>query len=218
MDPKLQQAIDDPIIRMVNKETDGKEELSPMSPPSVFSLPSRDGVSKQEMHPYLQKLMDEHDVLVEQLSIFEGVLEKIPQEGITKDVDNKLREFFRFFDEEFMTHQRKEEKELFPILSLKLPKVETHIGDSHACTPVEIMEADHIKILQLAAVVFNFFGLCSRMPDPKSRLLILDAAIAQGKSFIELLRLHMFREDQVVFALAHKHIEKDLFDQMKTNP
>jgi len=81
-------------------------------------------------------------------------------------------------------------------------------------TPVETMEEDHLKIIQLVSVVFNFFGLASRIPDPQSRVLVLDAAIEQGKSFVELLRLHIFREDNVLFVLAHKHIEKELLDRM----
>ena len=76
------------------------------------------------------------------------------------------------------------------------------------------MEDEHAKAMQLAAVVVNFLGLVFRLPDERSGMIVLDAALEQGKNLIELLRLHVFREDNVVFPLAHQLISIAEFDEM----
>jgi hemerythrin-like domain-containing protein len=76
------------------------------------------------------------------------------------------------------------------------------------------MQDEHAKALQLAAVVVNFLGLVFRLPDERSGMIVLDAALEQGKNLAELLRLHVFREDNVVFALAHRLISTADFDEM----
>ncbi len=205
----------DPVKRKVEKNSGG-EELSPMNPPPAMAPPTVEDIPKEDRHIFLQRLMEEHEVFKKELESFEKAISEISEKGITKEADQALRHFFHFFDQEFLDHQKKEERELFPILAKRLPPVEgVYPGsESEALTPVEIMEEEHLKIIQLVAVVFNFFGLASRMKDPTSRVMVLDAAVEQGKSLVELLRLHIFREDNVVFILAHKNIDKELFDKM----
>src|SRR3989344_3007642 len=81
---------------------------------------------------------------------------------------------------------------------------------------VDFMEDEHAKAMQLAAVVLNFLGLAFRLPDERSRLIVLDAALEQGKNLVELLRLHVFREDNIVFSLAHRLISRAEFDEMQS--
>jgi len=78
------------------------------------------------------------------------------------------------------------------------------------------MEDDHLKAIQLTAVIFNFFGLASRLKDDVSRNLVIDAAIEQSNQLIELLRLHIFREDTILFPLAHKHIDSSELDCLQS--
>ena len=78
------------------------------------------------------------------------------------------------------------------------------------------MEDEHAKAMQLAAVVVNFLGLVFRLPDERSGMIVLDAALEQGKNLVELLRLHVFREDNVVFSLAHRLISTAEFDEMQS--
>ena len=47
-------------------------------------------------------------------------------------------------------------------------------------------------------------------------MIVLDAALEQGKNLVELLRLHVFREDNVVFSLAHRLIATTEFDEMQS--
>lgn len=46
-------------------------------------------------------------------------------------------------------------------------------------------------------------------------MIVLDAALEQGKNLVELLRLHVFREDSIVFPLAHRLISTAEFDSLQ---
>ncbi len=60
-------------------------------------------------------------------------------------------------------------------------------------------------------------GISSRLKDPVSNALLIDTAIEQGLALVELLRLHIFREDNVVFPLAHKYLTENDFDKIREN-
>ena len=78
-----------------------------------------------------------------------------------------------------------------------------------------MLENDHIKTMQLVTLTFTLLGLSSRITDTSSRAVLIDTAIEQGNSLIELLRLHIFREDNVVFALANKYLTHEEFLEME---
>ena len=212
MDLKATQKVD-PLKKQAESGVD-TEGLNPMAAPEGFNPPSLETVPVSEMHPFLQSLVAEHKEFVEKLDDFEKALSVIPDNGITKEADKGIRDFFHYFDHQLVEHHRREDTELFPILKRVLPLSEGYTQGSAAQSPVEIMEDDHVRTLQSAAVIFNFFGLVSRLPDSKSQVLVLDAALEQAKEFIEILRLHIFREDNVLFPLAHKHLDKSAFDKM----
>ena len=201
----------DPLHRTAEKQS-SVEEFSPMDPPSAYAPPNLEVVAYEAMHPVLQELMDEHKIVVAKLESFEETLINLQNEGINKESFGKLAEFFEFFDNEVVKHHQKEEKTLFPLLHQRLLESEEHGKGPEALTAVDMMEDDHREILQLAAVVFNFFGIAMKLPDPNSRLVVLDTAIEQGKHLVEILKLHIFREDNIVFSLANQYIEPSKFD------
>ncbi len=205
----------DPLKRHVTKDTHTEESLSPMAPPEAYSPPSVENVPIEDMHAVLRKLIDDHEKIQEALNAFEETLIAIQTGGITKDTDQNLRRFFHFFDHTFVPHDQEEEKLVFPLLAKRLIAHGEHSKGEETTTAVDVMEDDHIKAVQLAAVVFNFLGLCVRLPDAPSRMIVLDAALEQGKTLVEILRLHIFRENNIVFPLAHKYIQRDEFDQME---
>ena len=160
-------------------------------------------------------MLEEHRNCEKEIDLFEKALHAIPETGITKETDAALRRFFRFFDESVNAHNLKEEKKLFPLLQKHLLKKGEHSNGPEKVTAITMFEEDHLKSIQLTAITFNFFGLVSRLPDPKSRLMVLDAALEQGKALVELLRLHIFREENIAFPLAHQSISENEFDLMK---
>jgi len=206
------QPSEDKITKYVDKDVE--DELSPMNPPDAFEPPGLIDVSREEMSPFLQSLMDDHDAFATGLDAFEGILNAIPENGITEETNAGLSKFFEYFDTEFIAHHKNEERELFPALKKKLVEEGEHSQGAVAVTGVDVMIDEHLRAIQLAAIVFNFFGLSARLPDPASRLVALDAAIEQGRALVEVLRLHMFREDKIIFPLAHTHLSRDTMDGM----
>ena len=204
----------DPLKRMVERQTQ-QEEFSPMDPPEAYFPPNLEDVAYDAMHPFLQQLIDEHRTCIKELDSFEEALLHIQNDGIDREADKKLRNFFEFFDNNIRIHNQKEERVLFPLLYQRLLENKEHSNGQDIVTSVDMLEEDHTQALQLAAVVFNFFGLAVRLPNPESRLIVLDAALEHGKQLVELLKLHIFREDNIVFAQAHRTISGAEFDEME---
>jgi len=194
----------DPLKRMVERQTK-TEEFSPMDPPDAFEPPVLEEVEYKNMSPLIQSLMDEHKECNKAIAAFENVLNSLHTDGFSKNTLEGINDFFSFFDDSIIEHNRKEDNTLFADLNKILhEKEEYSIGTEK--TVVDLMEDDHVKMLQLAAISFNLFGLITRIPDDGSRLVILDLAIEQSKALIEMLKLHIFREDNVVFPIANKYL------------
>lgn len=202
---------DDPLKRSAEKPAD-LEEMSPMDPPDAYEPPNVEKVDPATLHPLLQELIAEHRPLEEALNSFEKALNALQSEGVTREVDDSVKEFFRFFDEHFIQHNRREEKQLFPLLKRKLISSGEHSQGPDQTTAVEVLEDDHVKAHQQLAVIFNFLSLAFRLQDANSRLIVLDLAIQQGKNLVEEVRLHIFREENVVFPLADKLLTKAEMD------
>lgn len=186
-----------------------------MDPPDAYAPPSIVPVAVEDMHAFLQGLVAEHVPFLRELEAFEETILAIQKSGYTKEADGQLRHFLNFFDEEFIAHHRREEAALFPLLRLRLLAAGEHGSGDDPQTPVDVMQDEHIKAIQLAAVILNFLGLAFRFPDQQTRLIVLDAALEQAKFLVELLRLHIFREDQVVFPLAQQLLTPAEFEQMQ---
>ena len=77
-----------------------------------------------------------------------------------------------------------------------------------------MLEDDHLKISQHLTLMFNFNALAVRLPDLASRALTFDVATEQGFALIELLKLHIFREENINFPKANKYISRDEFEKM----
>jgi iron-sulfur cluster repair protein YtfE (RIC family) len=190
--------------------------MNPLDPPDAYSPPALHRIPPEEMHPFLRQFCIEHAAFLEELQKFDEAILAVQKTGYTKELDAQLRHFFHFFERDFIPHSRREETVLFPVLNERLIADGEHSTAEIPTTGIDIMEDDHLKAVQLAAVVLNFIGLALRLPDEKSRLIVLDAALEQAKTLVELMRLHIFREDNVVFSSAHRLISKSEFDDMGT--
>src|SRR3989338_7534904 len=197
----------DPLKRTVEKKT-GAPEYSPMDPPSAYEPLAKESIPYENMHPTLKALVDEHHTFTQKLKNFEDVLTLIRKEGLMSHHHSQLRDFFEFFDRTIHPHGKKEEKELFPLLRQKLIEQGEHGPDQK--TGDDLLEDDHPQALQLAAVSFNLLGLVSRLSNPKSQLEVLDLALTQAQTLVELMRLHIFRENEVIFPLAQKYLASEL--------
>ena len=205
----------DPVRKQRDADLDGTRGLSPMDPPDPYAPPSLEPVPAAEMHPFLRALQDGNALLVEQLTAFESTIASIQKSGFTREADTALRQFFQFFDREFPGRCRYEEAALYPLLRERLLAAGEHGKGDDPATATEVMQSAHAEAAQLAAVAVNFLGLAFRLPDEQSRLIVLDAAIEQCKNLIELLRLMVFRKDNVLYTIAHRLIPGEEFDRLQ---
>lgn len=206
----------DPLHKQADRGLDIAQGLSPMDPPDAYAPSGIEPVPAAALHPFLRQFRDEHVPFMDELNAFEAAILSIQKTGYTKESDAKLRHFFHYLDQEFVPHSRREEAALFPLLRQRLIASGEHGSGSDPSTATEVMEDEHAKAMQLAAVVVNFLGLVFRLPDEKSAMIVLDAALEQGRNLVELLRLHVFREDNVVFSLAHRLIAAAEFDAIQS--
>jgi hemerythrin-like domain-containing protein len=187
-----------------------------MDPPEAYAPPSLDRVALTEMHPFLRKLCEEHALLSAELSVVEEAILSVQKAGFTEQVESTLLEFCQVLDRDFIPHSRQEEVTLFPLLHERLIADGEHGKGRVPTTAVDVMQDDHLKVIQLAAVIVNFLRLGPRLPDESSTLVVQDAALRHAKSLVELLRLHIFREDNIVFCSAHRLISAQELNRMQS--
>ncbi|MBL4587684.1 MAG: hemerythrin domain-containing protein [Flavobacteriales bacterium] len=207
---------EDPILRNATKELD-EEELSPMDPPDAYDAERTEVKNAQAEHPLIVQYMEEHVAAIKVLDAFEKGINSFKENGyqLTDEINTSFRKFFSFFDDNLLDHNRREEKELFPLLHKKLIEDGEHSEADAPTTAVDMMEDDHVKFIQLGALAFNLLGLAARLPDPNSKRFTYDVAYDNARELIEMIRLHIYREDNILFPLATKLISTQEMDAMK---
>lgn len=204
----------DYVKRFLEKGPNDDPQYSPMAPPEAYQPQGVETVPFEEMHPVLQLFMNEHKVTLEKIKVLETTLLEIKKEGINKELNKKLGDFFAYLDDQIVMHNLKEQKVIFPILHDRmLDNGEHGIGPVRE-TAVDMLENDHVKMMELGTLTFSLLGISSRITDLVSRALLLDTAIEQGLQLVEMMRLHVFREDNVAFPLAHKYLKPEDYDDM----
>ena len=202
----------DPLRRNVESEVD-TEGMSPMDPPDAYSPTKVEGVDYGNLHPYLQELISEHTPIKEAVDVLEQELKRIKEHGVSRETNDAISKFFEFFDQEVLRHARVEDMSLFPMLHERLLEVGEHSKGPENTSAIDMMADEHERSLQLATIVFSFFSLMSRLPDADSRSVVLTMAVDQAENLVELMRLHLFREEEVVFPLAQKYLSKEQLDK-----
>lgn len=207
---------EDPILRNVDKDAN-LEEFSAMDPPDAYSESHTIGSDYDSFHPFIQELMDEHRELSEKIDAFDEALISFKESGyvFTKEINDTFNEFFTYFDDHIQPHNEKEERYFFRILHECLIESGEHSTDENPETAVQLMEDDHNKFVQLATLSFNLLGLATRLPDMNSRAITFDLAFNSGRELTELLKLHIFREDETLFPLAQSLFTEEDFNQLK---
>ena len=207
----------DPVYAIGEKEMDiQNEELSPMDPPDAYSSYATIEIENGELNESLIILKKEHEKLIIVVDIFEKALADFKELGyaLNNDINDCLKKFFDFYDNHLLPHNRKEEKILFPVLQKALLLNNEHGTGKNPVTAVDIMEDDHVKFIQLGTLAFNLLGLAPRFRDEPSRMFTYDVAYNSAKELIELIRLHVFREDNTLFPLAQKYLSEKQFEEI----
>lgn len=207
------------------EEIEGGANPMNMSPPSArdFVPPATiEPVPYEEMPRILQHFMDEHEECLDEIDRFEQALLRFKKEKWVMDeqLNKSFSRFFTFMDEKVLEHNRKEEEKFFPLLQKRLMESGEHSqfnvygSNGEPRTAVEVMEDEHIKFIQLSSLAFNFLGLAPRLPDIRSQSMVSDLAFEQSRQLIEILRLHIQRENQTLFPQACTLITDKEFERM----
>lgn len=207
----------DPVRRQEEHGCDQPDGLSPMDPPDAYAPPGEVPVDEADLerrHPYLRALTNDHARLMEAMALLEEKLAKVGETGFTDDADVAVMRFLETFDREFVAHSREEEARLFPLLHERLIASGEHSKSRVLTTAIDVMKDEHLKAVQLAAVVLNLVRLGSVLPDERSAQIVVNAALGEIRKLVELLRLHIFREDGIVFARAQGLIAPAELDAM----
>jgi hemerythrin-like domain-containing protein len=202
------------LKRNVEKDTNGQAEYSPMDPPDAYNPLTVETVPYKDLHPALQLFMDEHKNAVTKLEEFEKTLIEIKDEGMNKERNKRLAVFFNFYDNNIVLHNIKEERVLFPYIHDRMIDNGEHGTGPIPQTAATMLEDDHDRTIEMATLAFGLIRISSQITDPASRSFLMNTAIEQGLSLIELLRLHIFREDKIVFPLAHKYLTATDFEEI----
>lgn len=183
-------------------------ENSPMDPHEELG---RVTMKKEDVSEAVKLLMDEHKSVLKVIGEFEKGIVAYKMNGykLTDEINESFSKFFKCLDEELLPHNRKEEKTLFPILIKKLLLAGEHSKGTNPLTAIDVMEDDHTKFIQLGALAFNFLGLSTRLVDDRSRFFVLDTAYDTSRELIELIKLHIYREDETLFPLAQKYLSEE---------
>lgn len=210
MNKKLKE--EDPILRNAEKGED-MEEYFAMDPPEAYDKTRAIGSDYENMHSFIQSLMDEHKEVVIEVDKFDKALIDFKESGFlfTKEASDIFNTFFKFFDSHVVPHNTKEEHHFFRILHDRLIESGEHGEGDNPDTAVALMEDDHNKFIQLATLSFNLLGLGSRLRDLESKGVTFDLAYNNGRELAEMLRLHIFREDETLFPLAQELFKEEDF-------
>lgn len=187
--------------------------MSPMDPPDAYAPPAMAPVPRVDLHPCLSALCEDHSRFVRELDAVEAAVRAVPTGGFGGEVERTLLAFFEMFERDVIAHSRREELIVFPLLGQRLLAAGEHSKGPVPMTAVDVMRHDHVKAIQLEASARTGFRLAGCLTDAHSRQVVLDAALRQTLALVELLRLHMFREDNIVFALAHRLLTADELDR-----
>jgi hemerythrin-like domain-containing protein len=190
-------------------------EFSPMSPPDAYKPPSSEKVPYEDMHPFLQHLTDEHVELKALIEGFNSALkhlkEKKPQ---TPEINQAIENFFLHFENDFHEHNRKEERALFPLLHKYLLESGEHSPTDEPITGINLLEDEHIEISRLVTMTYQLFQLSQCPFEKEAREKLFEFAIVKGFELVEAINLHIFREDEIIFGLAHRLIESGELDRI----
>jgi len=204
----------EPITRSVEKG-DHEEGMSPYDPPEAYEPPGAgQSVPYDEMHPMLQALRDDHQACIAEMDRFDKALDENERNEDSVALGRAFKSFFEFVETEVLAHNRREETVLFPLLATRLIEDGECSTARAPITAVDALEEDHIRLLQASTLALNFLALAEHLADEKSRAYVVNTAIRTAKGFVKLLRLHIFREDNIVLSLAHKLISAEEFDDM----
>jgi len=206
----------DPVVPGAGKDLTSIEN-SPMDPPDAYEG-GVEGQEKTELPEALKQFTNRFPEINKILDALEKEFGEFVTGGyqFTEGFNSALTTFFKFYDDDLLPFLQLEQKTLFPILHQKLMKSGEHSPAEDPKTAVDIMEDDYVKTIQLGTLLFNFLGLSSRLRDEQARMFVLETAGGNARELIELVRLNIFRKENVLYPLAVKTLSEEEMEELQS--
>jgi len=142
-------------------------------------------------------LMNDHDAILSALDLFTTILDTYSNEHIVDPED--LFDFLEFLSEfADKCHHGKEERLLFPAM------IAAGVPDRGG--PIGVMMAEHIQGRGYIHTMLESL----EEPEDLSRF------EKAGRAYIELLRMHIQKENNVLFPMADKAISPEILESMNS--
>jgi hemerythrin-like domain-containing protein len=147
-------------------------------------------------------LREEHQVILRVLGCFEMALREARESGVLDlPTFEKFIEFFRGFADQ--CHHCKEEDRLFPVLvSAGIPKEGGPIG---------CMLAEHERARAFVRSIAERLAAAGQ-----GNAAALEFVVDQGELYIDLLRNHIAKEDNVLFNMADGVLDESAVENLAT--
>jgi len=148
-----------------------------------------------------QILRQEHDAILKMLEAAEEAVRRIDAGGlIRRETLSGMSEFFRLFADK--CHHAKEEDLLFPLLESR--------GMSRAGGPTGVMMHEHVEGRAFVRQMAEASEASNWGEESQKKW----AVAARG--YIELLRQHIFKENNILFAMAERMLTSQEQEELGT--
>ncbi|MBI5199755.1 MAG: hemerythrin domain-containing protein [Nitrospirae bacterium] len=138
-------------------------------------------------------LSNDHKKVLEKLKVMEQIIKDLK----SPNVKNTLLDLEGFFKKEVELHFRKEEEALFPEIEKFIPR---------EGGPVGVMLIEHEDLYRYKDNLFKGVDFLLKDENSKEALVLIKE---NGTNYINLLREHIFKEDNMLFMMADMHLEED---------
>lgn len=150
-------------------------------------------------HP-VDVLMAEHRQIERVLSAVQARAERLDAGAFPREFFAQAADFFRNFADS--CHHFKEEDTLFPALEMR--------GVRREGGPIGVMVQEHeFGRSCWRAVLENLDAAAAGQPEA------VEAVRANASAFVEMLRAHIWKEDQILFQMAYRTLDDAAVEQMR---
>ncbi|MBI2851441.1 MAG: nitroreductase family protein [Chloroflexi bacterium] len=148
-----------------------------------------------------QLLKDEHQAVLQKLTALEKVFGRLDEK---EAISAELKELTSFFKTEFWVHFTKEEEALFP-------EIETFLFLPRDAGPLGVMLMEHEDLRKTNDVIQKATAeyLAGSSGEATKKTLR-----EQGSHFINVLRDHINKEDNILFMMADMHLSQQQIDKV----
>ncbi|MAE10638.1 MAG: hypothetical protein CL876_01730 [Dehalococcoidales bacterium] len=144
-------------------------------------------------------LKDEHQGVLQKLAALQRVIGQLDNKD---EISAELKELAEFFKTEFWIHFTKEEEALFPEIGTFIPR---------ESGPTGMMLVEHEELRSTNTVIQQAVDAYLRNSGGSD---VKGTIQENGNRFIEVLRQHIDKEDNILFMMADMHFDQAQIDKV----